>query len=390
MTIKELAHTAQHDIKAATGMPFKRSHIHELLAATLGFRSCAALYADHVMDEGSNHRPMRTTKLQEPESLAHQRAIGIELAPQVARAASGIVAQVVEARGLFVRHLDELVTGLRQDRGLEDWAPVAPRDYDSDDGDDEDNDENVGQASGTPFDESDCSVILLESLQRAGSAGDHRAHYALALLLARDEDGQPEGSAHWHRLQQEGQVLEGVEKERAGAYADSLGREDVAQTHLERAAALGNPHALLDVAEASGDADCFHRAAEAGADPVRLADLALRFDRQNVDSWMTGGAQAGDIRAMRSLVTQFDHQDLQRCWTWVHLARMLGTDLTKDNMRAYHDGGPDDGRPYDDDVGGALYVNGIEGVELEALPSAQDLLAREAAAVLFSRLPIKR
>jgi hypothetical protein len=62
MTIKELAHTAQHDIKAATGLPFKRSHIHELLAALLGFRSYAALCADHVTDD-PNHGAMRADAL---------------------------------------------------------------------------------------------------------------------------------------------------------------------------------------------------------------------------------------------------------------------------------------------------------------------------------------
>lgn len=55
-------------------------------------------------------------------------------------------------------------------------------------------------------------------------------------------------------------------------------------------------------------------------------------------------------------------------------------------MRAYHDGGLYDGQPYDDDQGGPLYVDGIEGIELESIDPDKELLAVVQAQRLFSKL----
>ncbi|RZL96695.1 MAG: hypothetical protein EOP82_00210 [Variovorax sp.] len=86
-------------------------------------------------------------------------------------------------------------------------------------------------------------------------------------------------------------------------------------------------------------------------------------------------AEAGEVGAMRTLIEESEHTDLQRCWTWLHLARLLGTDLTESKMRAYHDGGLYDGQPYDDDQGGPLYVDGIEAIELESIDPDKERLA---------------
>lgn len=177
------------------------------------------------------------------------------------------------------------------------------------------------------------------------------------------------------------------DKEWADAYGEALKRRDASALHLRRAAALGSTHALLDLAERRDDPTCFHAAAvEPSADPRRVAELAYRFDPEHVQPWLTMAAEVGDVCAMRTLIEEFEHNDLQRCWTWLHLARLLGTDLTESKMRAYHDGGLYDGRPYDDDQGGPLYVDGIEGVELESIDSHKERLAVAQAQRLFSKL----
>ena len=51
MTIKELAYSAQQQLQASTGSSFKRAHIYELLAASFGFNSYAALGADTVFTQ---------------------------------------------------------------------------------------------------------------------------------------------------------------------------------------------------------------------------------------------------------------------------------------------------------------------------------------------------
>jgi len=61
--------------------------------------------------------------------------------------------------------------------------------------------------------------------------------------------------------------------------------------------------------------------------------------------------------AMLELIEGYNSEDLKQCWTWVYLAELLGTDLTKDDYVALHE----DGSLYDDDVGGSLYIGGRGG-----------------------------
>jgi hypothetical protein len=381
MTIKELAHTAQRAIQARSGVRFTRGHVYEVIAATLEFASLAALRANHVIDEGPPVRPGRQDQMVERATM-RARELGHD--PELALCAASIVAQAAGRRGLLTRHLDEIVIRLRSDQGDLDYG-LWMEDVDSPDA--AADDERLFDDSDEPSGNERCSVVLREELERAAAAHDARAHYALALLLGRvDEDAEDIGSAHWHGLQLQGRALSGVEKEWADAWAAHLLRAESARRHLQAAADLDHTHALLDLAERDDDAARFHRAAELGADPTRMAELSYRFDQPHVQFWLTRAAQAGDTGAMRTLIEQFDQRDLVQCWTWVHLAKLLGTDLQESKMRAYHEGGEHDGEDYDDDIGGPLYVAGIEGVELEPIAEAQDVIARAAAATLYEEI----
>lgn len=385
MSIKKLVHMAQRALQDASGSSFKLGHVYEILAATLGFDSYAALCANHVFDEDPDYRVSSNTR-----SFGDGGARALELghAREVALVAAATIRRAVEERGIRVRELDDVVAAARQRYG---FVNDLFANHERQDLDDEESGADVDQAL---WDADAYSAVLRESLERAAASDDHRAHYALALLGNADDDGEAEeGSAHWYRVQQGGRVLSGVEKEWADAYAAALLRKEsphspdrAAQQHLERAAELGNADALMDLAEQREDAAYFYRAAEAGGDPSRLVDLAYHFDQPNIEHWLTRAAESGDVWAMRTLIEQFDHRDLRACWKWVYLAQLLGTDLRKDDMKAYHDGGLYDGQVYDDDQGGALYVDGIEGVRLESLEPREDARARQDAAVLFSRL----
>lgn len=97
---------------------------------------------------------------------------------------------------------------------------------------------------------------------------------------------------------------------------------------------------------------------------------------------LTIAAESGDTDAMLMLIEEYDRSDLQRCWTWAHLSRLVGDDLTKDAHLAISD----DGSEYDFDVGGPAYVGGREGIRLELLTPAQDATARLAAQKLFEQI----
>lgn len=388
MTIKKIVHTAQRALRDTSGSSFKLGHVYEILAATLGFDSYAALCANHVFDEDPDYR-VRAKKRSFGD--AGTRALELGHAREVALVAAATIRRAVEERGIRVRHLDDVVASAREGYG---FVNDFYANHEREEFDDEDKDVDFDQAL---WDADAYSAVLRESLERAAASDDHRAHYALALLASSDDDDfddeAEEGSAHWYRVQREGTVLHGVEKDWADAYAAALLRKKsprspdrVAQQHLERAAELGNADALMDLAEQREDATYFHRAVEAGGDPSRLVDLAFRFDQPNVEYWLTRAAESGDGWAMRTLIEQFDDRDLRACWKWVYFARLLGTDLAKDNLKAYHDGGLYGGQLYDDDQGGPLYVDGIEGVRLEPLEPIEDAKAHKDAAELFSRL----
>jgi hypothetical protein len=101
--------------------------------------------------------------------------------------------------------------------------------------------------------------------------------------------------------------------------------------------------------------------------------------------WLTIAAESGDTDAMLQLIEEYDHADLQRCWAWVYLSRLVGTDLTQDAHYAINE----DGSDYDDDVCGPAYVAGRDGVELEPLGPEQDATARLAAQKLFEQIERK-
>lgn len=376
MTIKELAHSAQQHFQSRTSVSFKRAHIYEMLATSLGYRSYAALSSEAVFT--SRHRD--SIPASQHTAAIRKRCLELGYLPGIADVISALLPDFVDERRIGLVRLVDLVRELRGESSL--------RDPESDGGDDgqlSDLDENSRSVVPDPEDELS-SPILLESLEIAAAKGIPLAHYALALINATDEDeADPEkGSSYWYSEARQGRVLNGIEKEWADAYARQRTQSEKYAHHLREAARLGNRQALLDLADRFDDPAFFHN--KDGAiveDPVKVADIAERLGRmEDARHWLTIAAEAGDTGAMRRLIEEFDAGDLQRCWMWLYFAKLVGTDLTESNQYAIHD----DGSPYDDDVGGNAYVAGDAGVELPPLDAERDVMARQAAQELFIQL----
>lgn len=237
---------------------------------------------------------------------------------------------------------------------------------------------------------------VTDGLQAAAARDDGRAHLAMALLtnivLQEDDDSEESkglDGRYWYERRQNGHTLIGVEEEWADAYESRSWKRLSARQHLEKAAELGQHDALLLMAQKYGDDRFFDLVnPNVRADPLWIADLANRMGRyERAPAWINLAAKQGNIIAMRDLIEQHDRATPLKCWTWFYLAQLHGTDLTKDNYRAFHDNGD----AYDDDVGGPMFADGQDGVilpvaneavRIQAQAIAQDLFERRASAMV--------
>jgi TPR repeat protein len=310
------------------------------------------------------------------ERLMLTRCIEMGYPAELAKAVTPVLSEFLKERELGCIRIHDLVAYLRSEingngefSGEED--EVEPDDWDETLLDQEVFTEDLIS-----------SPMLLEGLESAASKGNAFAHYALALIHEDPDHEAPQGSEYWYLQEKAGRILSGVEKEWADAYAEDQVRSGKYIHHLKEAAKLGQPNALLDIADQFGDPTFFELGTEnVIADPMEVAEIAARLERPNdAKRWLTIAAESGNIAAMRELIEGYDQDDLLRCWMWVYLAQHLGSDLTKDEHYAINE----DGSDYDDDVGGPVYVDGRDGVDLKALGIEEDATARKAAKDLFA------
>lgn len=378
MTIKELAYSAQQHLQASTGSSLKRAHIYELLAASFGFKSYAALGVDTVFTQ----RRSDDKRTGSHRDFVRRRCIELGYSPESADLVSVSLGSFLAERQIGVVQISALISQLRGD-----WSSLDndPADDDPEQfGDEQDDRLGARWADG---DEAAIAPLMLDGLEAAASKGNALAHYALALIHAPDDDDDTDrgaGSSYWHSQAQQGRVLTDVEKEWAEAHAARLTQADKYASHLREAGRLGNQHALLDLAERFGDPSFFERPRhDVGADPSAIAEIAERLGRvADAKHWLTVAAENGDTDAMLRLIEEHDQGDLARCWTWVYLSRLVGTDLSKDAYYAINE----DGSDYDDDVGGPAYAAGRDGIDLAPISAEQDAAAKQAAQGLFEQI----
>lgn len=359
MTIQEIAYSAQQHLQASSGSSFKRSHIYELLSAAFGFNSHAAFSKEAVFrTRGPNATPPALKS-----SLLHKRCIELGYPPAIASQSTPALEAFVALCRLEVASIQKMIERLR---GESYYSEGDEEDFDF-------------------IDEINFDPLLMDGLTQAANKGHSGAHYLLALIHESDSEGDSDsGSSYWYTQSQRGRILTGVEKEWAEAYERQQLEEATYKLHLQEAARLGHQDALLDLADKFDDPAFFEQSLQGTqSDPMSIAEIAERMGRTaDARRWFTIAAEGGDINAMLLLIDRYDQGDLQRCWTWVYLSKLLNEDITKSQYYAFHE----DGSLYDDDVGGALVVDGREGIELEPLDSEKDGLAQLAAQRLFSQI----
>lgn len=392
MNAKTLAHKIQTELRSAVKMDVKRSHIHEAIAAALGYRSNAAMLSQGILCS----MPPSLAQHQGLDALAVSRrmaAFGYTSAALAEVAQS--IAAAIEKSGVRVLPLDVALKLLLDGQTeLYDWDLATQNDkpnsesvfeYDSHEDLDEEDRREQQRDDDRYLDLRSEDVI--SALDLAIQRADGRAHLCKALLLADGSDsfdgsGLNDGR-FWHEKQQSGQRMEGVEKEWADDYRRRKEAEQNAAFHLKAAAELRQADALLLMADRYGDPRFFElHNPQVHADPAMVARVADHMGYLDAaTAWLELAAEAGDIGAMRELIRDRQSNDTLKCWTWFHLAKLHGKDLTRDDYRAIHE----DGSLYDDDVGGPLFAEGEDGVELPDADASLRRIAEASALEIFVR-----
>ena len=400
MTLKALAHSAQQHLQTRAGLPVKRSHVHEMLAAAFGYASWAAFRSESLLADAGVGGALASAS---PQLIGRAVQLGYEQTPS---------AQLAEALVEFA--MSRQLSCVRWTHIREALAVVPHRvdeerlkDDDESDEDWDDEDETPKPVSAVVPDPQRFlnSPLLLDSLEQMAVGADGDVHWLLAALYRRKRP-----NPYLHEESLKGRQLTRIEQGWADEYLVAEPRFRKYEEHL-KAAALGGVRAaaveyaavfdsreFFELAERmAGDVDA-NRMAEIATTPdsrtawLRTAaeggsESALRQLARGGETWAQARlAERGDLDALRDVAERAVEQgDLMQAWTWQHLALLYGVDLTVSTMRAYHDGGPQDGEFYDSDFGGAMYADGDEGLRLSPLSLPEDQRARSLAREIHER-----
>lgn len=398
MTIKELAYSTQQLIQTTTGCDFKRTHFYELLAASFGYKSSASFNTDMLW---CNHVPRAPLPELTPDLVG--RAVQLGYPQSNTETIAKCVVDQARANTVSFIGLSELMEILRPDPLLDyedDWGIDLEDEEDDDDDFEFPSKHSILKQKNRLL----TSELLMESLEQSSFGGNSLAHFAIAEIYRCTRP-----NSYLSDEARKGRVLNSVEQGWVEGYEKSLEQFKKFRTHM-RQAALGGIHdaareyiALFSEEHASEMAAVGESAVEAQnisyhAEPQRemetLREAAKNGSFKAIESLASKGelwaieklAETGNIDAIWDLAQMEMQSDLVKAWSWVYVAKMLGTDFTESNMRAYHEGGLYDGQEYDDDSGGPLYVAGDEGMDLTPLKPKQDLAAQELARSFFEKI----
>ena len=391
MTLKALAHSAHTLLQARAGSSFPRSHVYELIAATLGYKSWAAFNSDALLaDAGLTAFP--ETALTDCFGRAYQLGYPSALAEAIAMD----VIEFAKGKHLCVVRWTDLQPFLLMPHSAEHLEDEF----------DDDEDEAWSDETDHPAAESQTltqeallsSPLLIDSLTTACSK-ESKALFALAAI---HRCKKPNSYLYEESLK--GRVLNAAEQGWADNYLVQKPRHKLYKEYLRSAAESGVRQAALEYGIVFEQREFIALAErlEGDVDTLQMAHASTTEQAKNF--WLRKAAEEGSLRALETLAYQGDawaedrfvkyadsywlrrfaeraleNGDTLRAWTWQYVALRDHCDLTHSTLRARHSEGSNAGQLYDDDVGGPMYVDGDEGLELPELTTEQHSEAKSIA-----------
>lgn len=365
MTMQEQAYRAHQYLQATGITAIKRSHIHELLAASLGYGSHAAFQHDAAWC----NTPLTVAGIHPSMESMRARCFELGLTLEEGIGVTNTLVQFQLEQGRAAVRFEALIAAVDvfdTDPSWNQWVSTEIMD--------------LGRHDVMLYFER--QPTLLQGLEAAAARGVAAAHFAIVKLLEGEGYMYPAEEERFKKHFRRAGVWQTPFVSFAEVEADPLRAEEKYRHHLFEAARSGDLRALIESAERFSDPAILSHAPSVAIDSMAMAHLASDHeDYEKLHSWLTAAARAGNVDAMRELILGQD-EALEQAWVWMHLSRLLGDDLSQDHYDLVHDNGD----RYDDDVGGPGHVVGDDGIALEPLPDAADRLAEAEAERLFKLL----
>lgn len=365
MTIKEQAYRAHALMQASGCRSLKRSHVHELLAASLGYASHASFQHNATWC----NTPFATTGIEPSEEGVRARYRELGLPDGEITLASDALIRFQLEQGYAPVGFEALIRAaddVEDDPSWNQWIST----------------EIVEPGRRDVVFYLERQPMLLHGLELAASRGIAAAHYAIAVLLENEAETYPAEEQRTKRHYRREGVWTSPFVSFAELGIDPLRAEDKYRHHLFEAARGGDLRALLASAARFSDPAILGHSPSEFIDPAVMIQLAAEHENTSkLHLWLTAAAREGDVDAMRELILS-GAESLEQAWVWMHLSRLMGQDLSQDRYELVQE----NGAPYDDDIGGPGYPVGDNGIELKPLPSSIDARTREEAAGLLARI----
>lgn len=231
--------------------------------------------------------------------------------------------------------------------------------------------------------------LIETALMRLAENGSHWAHYGIALLYMDTVRNDPP-SDYWFKKRMAGEELSEQANKFAEEYQYYKDAKQKCEFHLRLAGNHGNCHALWRLHEIFGDNDIFQECCcpkkmnrELSWVPVDIARSAVECGFQDAaNQWYAVGCSYGDIEAIREMAELCAATNPRLAWTLVEFGRLLGTDITLSEAIAIDE----EGNLYDDDLGGGMYIDETEGLEMADISTADHIYAKSMATTWFTEL----
>ena len=355
MTIKAFVHTTQLELKDVLGISLKRSHIYEMIAAAYGYSTYASLQADAIL--------LSNTKWQVALDVSAIEARAIILGISIPELAAQKLATSLVQAGIISLRVKEILRNRLNDDYITQLYIQS-------------NQLHPNSTTASRFSSSDHYAGELMNMFKQNEFNSPLVHQGLVQLSA-FADRNASSFTDFELHQKLYRIASGFN----GADINSLVGKDKERYvywlhHLKKSAMRFDMEAIELLSTHRLDVSLYMNVLK---DYTYHETVAVKCEdagyMQHAYYWWIRAALQGSISAMHKLISNYEKEDLYRCWIWVLLAECIGYDLLNE---------VDTSTTYDMHAGSDKHTFTIQGQTFPALtlPALEMVLHHKAQRVV--------